>query len=122
MRIPISATVSTAIGSACLRSYVAAAAITDVSAADEVLEKHGPGLLHQRSGTFQLSPAFGLLIAVCRQEQHIGANNASEAFRYPGMTLGRNLDGLIDSDEGIRIITFKEVGVCQIGQNAGFVL
>src|SRR3954452_24493760 len=93
--------------SASLCSY-SAAAITDVPRADEILEKHGTGFSHQRSGAFQLLPCFGALIGLSGQQQHVGANNAGEAFRYPGMTLGRNLDGLINLNEGIRRITVNQ--------------
>ena len=37
------------------------------------------------------------------------------------MTLGRNLDCLINSGEGGRSIAIQSVGICQISQNTGFV-
>ena len=61
------------------------------------------------------------LVAGCRSEQQISANNTGEAFRNPGMTLGRNLDCLINRGESSRIIAIQSVGICQISQNTGFV-
>ena len=37
------------------------------------------------------------------------------------MTLGRNLNCLINSRESSRTITIQSVGICQVSQNAGFV-
>ena len=54
--------------------------------------------------------------------RQICANNAGEAFRNPGMTLGRNLDRLINGSERRCDIAIQPVGICQISQNTGFVL
>ena len=37
------------------------------------------------------------------------------------MTLGRNLNRLINSGEGSCSIAIQSVGICQISQNTGFV-
>lgn len=89
--------------------------------AKEVLEKHGPGLAHERSGGFQFPLAFGFLIVGCRSEQQISANNAGEALGNPGVTLGRNLDCFINGGEGNFRVAIQSIGICQIGQNAGFI-
>src|ERR1700733_8981316 len=88
---------------------------------DEILEKYGPRLSHESPGSFQFPPSFGFLLAACRAEQQISANNTSEALGNPGMTLGRNLDCLVNSGEGNRNIAIQSVGICQISQNTRFI-
>ena len=67
---------------------------------EEVLEKHGPSLSHQRFGVGYLLPSFGYLISNRRSEQQIRTNNSGKALRNTGMTLGCNFDCFVSRRQG----------------------
>ncbi len=93
--------------------------MVNVKLVDEVLEKHGPSLSHQRFRVGHLLPSFCDLISNWRSEQQICTNNSGKALRNTRMTLGCNPDSFVSRRQGGCIVAIQPVGICQIGEYPG---